>query len=229
MAYRHFFPIGLTAGLALTFAAFGGCSSSSDTTAGTGGSAGTPATGTGGAPATGVGGSAATGGSTAAGGSSSTGGSAGTPSEGGVAAVPPVAACITETKGGGCTPGFPEGTSCYKPCGPSSSGYKLETCTNAVYVEGDCQYLTEGHDYSCYKTTPAPPACPTGTQASAACTMGTCMPCGGVGNDYLDSTGMAKTGYCVCQGNAAAPKWSCGSISSNSWPCIPPNTLPGCM
>jgi hypothetical protein len=40
----------------------------------------------------------------------------------------------------------------------------------------------------------------------------------------MDSTGAAKTGYCVCSGG----KWSCGSAASGTklgeWPCQPDGT-----
>jgi len=40
--------------------------------------------------------------------------------------------------------------------------------------------------------------------------------CGGT-TGYLDSTGAAKTSYCVCQASLSNPTWSCAS--STAWPC----------
>lgn len=176
---------------------------------------------TGGSAATGGGGTATSGG----GGASSTGGAAGTGNSGGSGTSgPPVPPCLTgETKAGPCTTTYPEGQSCYKTCGPDSVGFKLETCVGGIYVEGMCDYASD-RDYSCYKLPSPVPACPAETMAANPCTVALCQPCG---PEYLDSSGALHIGYCVC---SASGRWSCGSTSSNSWPCPPgasdPN--PGC-
>jgi hypothetical protein len=209
MAHKGLFPVGLGALLTVTLVGLN-CSSSGDTS-GTGGST------------AGTGGSSATGGTAQTGGSSSTGtggaGTGGTASDSGAGTIP-IPVCLNGvTKGGACTMQTPEGMACYKTCGPSSIGWKAETCQSGLYVEGDCNFVT-GVDYACYKANANTPACPAGTRAGAACTMGMCMPCGGKGMDYLDTSNVAKTGYCICPAGADAPKWTCGSTSSCSWPCL---------
>jgi hypothetical protein len=181
---------------------------------------GSPATDTGGSPATDTGGSPAT----DTGGTSSTGGTASTvfsPLCSGFttqAGVPP-------TKNGVCVAADVQ--LCYKTCGPNSAGFKTETCTGGVYVEGGtCQYDPAG-DYSCYKLPDtAPAACPaTAPQSTLACTLPTCTVCGGTATaqttGYLDSSAAAKVGYCVC---TTSGKWSCATAVT-AWPC-PGN--PGC-
>jgi hypothetical protein len=176
---------------------------------------------TGGSSATGSGGTATPG----TGGTSNTGGAAGSGNSGGsTSSGPPVPPCLTgEAKNGACTAAVPEGESCYKTCGPDSVGFKLETCTGGLYVEGLCQYASD-KDYSCYKVPSPVPPCPEETQAAMACDTPACQTCGPT---YLDSVGAEHIGYCDC---SAAGKWTCGSTSSNSWPCQPgsDNPNPGC-
>jgi hypothetical protein len=54
--------------------------------------------------------------------------------------------------------------------------------------------------------------------AAAPCTAPPCMVCnstGGItGGLYLDSSGAAKNGYCVC---TSSGKWSCATTVN--WPC----------
>jgi len=232
MGHRSLLQVGIGLGALLTVSVLGyACSSSSDT--GNTGGGGTSSTGTGGA-GTGMGGTGTgTGGTgTGTGGTGTgTGGSGTTPTDGG-GDKPPVDPCtLGEAKGMACSATVGEGKSCYNTCGPDSIGYKLETCTAGVYVEGMCAYL-QSKDYSCYKIPASPPACPMdamGRTASQLCPAGmtdTCKPCG---PNYGDSSGAAKIGYCVCN---SAGKWTCGSTSSNSWPCSAPggaNTNPGCQ
>lgn len=208
MAHKGFFPVGLGALLTVTLVGLN-CSSSSDTS-GTGGSS----AGTGGT-SSGTGGSASQ-----TGGSSS--GTGGTTSDSGVGptGMPPIPVCnLGEAKGvTPCTTATPEGMACFKTCGPSGIGWKAETCQGGAYVEGDCNFV-QG-DYSCYAPKADTPACPMGTKSGDPCTMGMCQPCGGKGNDYLDTSSAVKTGFCICPAGAAAPKWTCGSSSSCSWPCL---------
>jgi hypothetical protein len=189
---------------------------------------GSPATDSGGSPATDSGGSPATdsGGSPAtdSGGASSTGG-AGTTVFSPLCADYLTAAGVAPTKGGACVAADVQ--LCYKTCGPNSIGFKTETCTGGVYVEGGtCQYDPAG-DYSCYKLPDTAPAdCPaTAPQATMACTLATCTVCGGTATaqttGYLDSSSAAKVGYCVC---TASSKWTCATALT-AWPC-PGN--PGC-
>jgi hypothetical protein len=136
------------------------------------------------------------------------------------------AANVAPTKNGICVATDPQ--LCYKTCGPNSIGFKSETCSAGVYNEqSGCSFLT-GADYSCYKIPTASdgttfvvdPTCPTTVpQASTVCTVGTCILCN-VSGGYLDSSGAAKTGYCVCPAPSAVTgqsKWSCAS--STAWPC----------
>jgi hypothetical protein len=215
-----------------------GCSSSNEPTGGgsagttsTGATAGTVSTGatagttpiaSGGGGATGSSGSTSIAGTTAggasAGGSTSSGGAGGTFS--------PLCAGLTTaamgspapTKGGACTATDPQ--LCWKTCGPQSSGYKSETCTNGAYVEASTCSFPPDLDASCYKIpTTVDPSCPaTPPQASTACTVAPCTPCN-AGGSYLDSTGASKMGWCVCPmpGTSGTSKWSCAS--TNSWPC----------
>jgi hypothetical protein len=104
------------------------------------------------------------------------------------------------------------------------------------YSQSGCTFDPSG-DYSCYKipttantTCPldANPSAPPNTyavpMASQPCTVDRCVLCntlgGLLGGNYADSTGAAKSGYCVC---TSAGQWSCAS--DTSWPC-PGN--PGC-
>ena len=206
-----------------------GCGSNTpSTSSGTGGVTGsggsTPVTETGGStapavdaggsppPITGADGSASTDGTTS---STFTPLCAGLTTAGG--AVP--------TKGGTCTATDP--SLCYKTCGPQSIGFKSETCPSGggTYAEqSGCSFLPTG-DYSCYKLpATADPTCPTvAPQASTACTVATCVVCGGTATaqttGYLDSTGAAKAGFCVCPaaGAGGTSKWSCASTTA--WPC----------
>jgi hypothetical protein len=129
------------------------------------------------------------------------------------------AATVAPTKNGICIDTDPQ--LCYKTCGPNSIGFKSETCTAGVYVEqSGCSFLPDS-DYSCYKIpTTVDATCPTDVpQASTVCTVATCTLCS-VNGGYLDSSGAAKTGYCVCPAPSAATgtsKWSCAS--STAWPC----------
>ena len=135
------------------------------------------------------------------------------------------AANLAPTKNGICVDTDPQ--RCYKTCGPESIGFKSEQCTAGVYVEqSGCSFLT-GVDFSCYKiptdssgTFVLDPSCPTDVpQASTVCTVNTCTLCN-LNNGYLDSSGAAKTGYCVCPTPSATTgvsKWSCAS--STAWPC----------
>lgn len=141
-------------------------------------------------------------------------------------AVPLTAAGAAPTKNGLCIDTDPQ--LCYKSCGPNSIGFKSETCTAGVYVEqSGCNFLPNT-DYSCYKIpTTMDPSCPTLVpQASTPCngadagvSVPTCTLCN-VNGGYLDSSGAAKTGYCVCPTPSATTgtaKWSCAS--STAWPC----------
>ena len=177
--------------------------------------------------------SASTGGdtSTATGGTTSAATGGGT-SAGGGTSNPYTPACGSTLAGTAVAKGVACTTSdvqlCYKTCGPQSVGFKSETCTTPAapstatpsYVEqSGCSFLT-GVDYSCYKIpVTADATCPTtAPQSNTACTVATCIVCGGTTTattpGYLDSGGNAKTGFCVC---TASGKWSCASATA--WPC----------
>ena len=216
-----------------------GCGSNNPSTSNTGGTtstggvtAPTPTGGT--TAATPTGGTTAatrTGGTTAAAGTTGTssGGTTGAAGASGTGAFEPLCANLTTaagsnpTKGGVCTSADP--LLCYKTCGPKSVGFKSETCppTGGVYAEeSGCEFPT-GLDYSCFKI-PEPwvadPTCPTDAapKASTPCTVADCIPCN-LNNGYFDSSGAAKTGYCVCPATSggAPGKWTCAS--STAWPC----------
>jgi hypothetical protein len=116
---------------------------------------------------------------------------------------------------------------CYRTCGPEKKGYKSETCTTALSYQEMSGCTFDPGDYSCYKIpATANTICPAGVtpQGSMACDVPVCTVCnstGGLdGGQYLDSTGAAKAGFCVCQAPdaAGARKWSCAS-NNGSWPC----------
>jgi len=215
--------LGLGLGAVLSFGILTvGCGSSStdntntntntntSTTLATGGTTtvatgGTTTAATGGTTTAATGGTttAATGGTTTA----ATGGT--TTPTGGTTTTVPGTLCTTQAKNGTCTT---EGETCNKTCGPNKTGYKSETCTSAVYVEGPCTFPVA--DYACYKVTDATAACPTGTKSGDACT-GECAPCSG----YIDSNGATKVGYCIC----VKDKYTCGS-APKEWPCTTSGT-----
>jgi hypothetical protein len=129
------------------------------------------------------------------------------------------AAGLAPTKNGICIDS--DSQLCYKTCGPNSIGFKSEICTAGVYVEQSGCSFPSDQDYSCYKVpTTVDTACPTDVpQANTVCTVATCTLCS-VNGGYLDSSGAAKTGYCVCPAPSATTgvsKWSCAS--STAWPC----------
>jgi hypothetical protein len=194
--------------------ATGGATRTVDAAA-TGGSTGT-------ADADVTGGSTSTGGSTAMGGTqsidgaTSTGGSTGANTFVPACASFVTAAGVAPTKAGTCTAADPQ--LCYKTCGPESKGFKSETCAAGAYVEQPGCSFPVG-DYSCYKIpTTTNATCPTvAPQASTACAVAACVVCGGA-TGYLDSSGAAKTGYCVCPASTTGTaKWSCASATA--WPC----------
>jgi hypothetical protein len=203
------------------------------TTGAAGAVAGTPSAGTTGAagapnttPAGGTGGAASAPNTTPAGGTAaittatSSGGSTGAST----GAFDPLcstlltAAGAIPTKAGVCT--ATDSQLCYKTCGPKSIGFKSETCSGGAYQEqSGCSFPT-GIDYSCYKIPSViDPSCPTTVpQASQPCSVADCVLCN-VNGGYNDSSGAAKTGYCVCPTTSAGTpgKWSCASTTA--WPC----------
>jgi hypothetical protein len=207
---------------------FQGCGGSNNGNMGTGGTAsqGTGGTGTatGGVPGTG-GSVSSTGGTTGTGGTgTSTGGAGGAATTGfGQPACGNTMEGVAIAKGGTCTAADAAGgptALCYKTCGPEKAGVKSETCPagGGTYAEMTGCSFDPSKDYSCYKIPATPDAtCPTtAIMAGSACTISDCVVCGGT-TGYTDSTGAAKTGYCVCQAAASAPTWSCAS--STAWPC----------
>lgn len=203
-----------------------------DTSAGgssSSGAGGATATGVGGATDTGSGGAVtgAGGDTAAAGGATAAAGGAATTGCNFPATSPPLPAggtlCDgTVKKGGACTV---EGAVCFKTCGPTNTGWKSETCTNLVYAEVSACVWT-GTDYSAFRI-PASLAelsatCPDTTpQAGQPCTVEPCVVCtdkttGG----YLDSGGGAKSGWCLCNGEANKA-WTCGTAGT-AWPCTAP-------
>ena len=208
----------------------GGDSTNAGGTDATGGDStvagGTDATG---GDSTVAGGTTATGGeSTVEGGMTATGGKSwnsggrtatgGTSATGGATSSPYGPLCASSVvKDGSCTGGAQP---CYKTCGPSSIGFKSETCIGGTYSEQSNCSFPVGPDYSCYKV-PAvrSSACPSATvpRAGQACTVAQCTVCFGgtlAAPTYQDSTGTQKNGYCVCLDTGT---WTCASTTS--WPC----------
>ncbi len=196
---------------------------------GTTGTGGAPATGTGG-QTTATGGAPGTGGTTTAGTGGTTTSTGGTPGTAGASGFGQPACGNTEAgtaiaKGVTCS--ATDTALCYKTCGPEKTGVKSETCPagGGTYAEMTGCSFDSTRDFTCYKVPAAADAsCPaTAPMASSPCSIPDCVVCGGpsaaspAGTGYLDSTGAAKTGYCVCQAGATSPTWSCAS--STAWPC----------
>jgi len=165
-------------------------------------------------------GGAGNGGSSGPGGTTGSGGVSGS---GGTTLGEP--ACPEAARGNACLPTDPQ--LCYRTCGPEKTGVKAFTCqANGVYSEmAGCSY-DRTKDYSCYAIPEAHNAgCPVAfaPQASMDCEVQHCVLCntlaGRAGGQYLDSTGVLKVGWCICQEpNAAARRtWSCAS--DTQWPC----------
>ena len=181
-------------------------------------------TAAGGNTGTGTTGTKATGGTTSAGGTTATPTGGSTASTGTGDFSPLCAGLVTAggavpSKGVNCTDADP--AVCYKTCGPSSMGYKSETCSGGAYVESKTCSFPAG-DYSCYKV-PAviSSACPTTTPKSGeVCTVAECTPCADADGNYSDSGGSTKAGYCVCpkpKTEGGTSKWTCAS--KDAWPC----------
>jgi hypothetical protein len=121
-----------------------------------------------------------------------------------------LALCTSQAAGGACY----GADLCGKTCGPDVLGSKSLTCPAGTLVEGACTFPASA-DYSCYKVGAAQ-ACATGTKAGQACTATACQACGATtGTGYLDASGAAKQGFCVCSKGI----WSCGTTAE--WPCYP--------
>ena len=120
------------------------------------------------------------------------------------------ALCTTQAAGGVCnSPDL-----CGETCGPGQLGSKSLTCPAGTFVENACTFPA-GADYSCYKVGAAA-ACPAATKAGQACTATACQACGATtGTGYLDASGAAKQGFCVCTKGL----WSCATTAE--WPCYP--------
>src|SRR5262245_16666687 len=115
---------------------------------------------------------------------------------------------------------------CYTPCGPERQGGQALTCISGFYNQASFCAFDPSEDFSCYAIPTAPnAACPAGVtpQASQSCNVPHCTLCntsqGVFGGQYLDSSGAAKIGYCVCQPPDAngARTWSCAT--DLMWPC----------
>ena len=192
-------------------------SGGSTTTTGAGGS--TTTTGAGGSTTTGAGGSTTTGagGSTTTGAGGSSGGLVSCPSPApGDKTMCDLTAAATVTP---CTKNCGiKNSLAQKPCACIASTVMPPTawdCSN----QGPCVYPA-GFDGTCYKLTPAPPACPTplpvsGTTACTNTTGATCGPlCGSatVGSYTTGTSTTAKLGYCACINGI----WQCASAME--WP-----------
>ena len=213
---------GVGAGGSVAAAGRGGGGASGGTSgAGTAGASG----GTSGVGTAGTVGSAGTTGQSGRGGA--TAGAGGTPGTPSCIGMVTVSSGMEPANGVPCSPGVDIDV-CYRTCGPEKAGYKSETCTTALsYQEMSGCLFDQSKDYSCYKIpNTANTACPSGTtpKNSDSCDVPTCTVCnstGGLaGGQYLDSTGAAKSGFCVCQApnTNGARTWSCAQ-DNGSWPC----------
>jgi hypothetical protein len=120
-------------------------------------------------------------------------------------------ACATTT--GACVSGTD--VDCYVQCGPGKIGSKTCTCTSDAWKCPACSFPT-GADYSCYKLPATVPLCDATTTPTAgdSCTASGCSACGSAsGKGYIDATGVARSGYCVCASN----RWNCAL--TKEWPC----------
>jgi hypothetical protein len=205
-----------------------GCSSSNNPATAASGASGS---GTGGSTGASVAGTSTTAGSTAAGGTvASSTAAAGASTLGDASTGTYQPACGTTGAGTAIAKGVACATTdtqlCYKTCGPMNVGFKSETCSGGLYVEGSCEFPA-GVNYSCFKVPTADsPNCPsTEPQHNQACSLTLCsLPCTGtacemcgVAAGYLDSSGNQKTGYCVCIAGSSGGKWSCAAATA--WPC----------
>jgi hypothetical protein len=195
-------------------------------------------TATGGSTSIGTGGSnagaaALTGGSSNTAGTGTGGSSAGAPSGCSAPSFYTDGQCdSTVSKGAACTT---EGSVCDKNCGPGNSGFKTETCTGGVIVESSTCTFPASCNFGCFKVPTADsPNCPPAAsppQHNQPCSAGMAMcnlPCNqttpcemcGVAAGYLDSSGAAKVGYCVCipSTSDAGSKWACATFPT-AWPC----------
>ncbi|MFZ5896984.1 MAG: hypothetical protein ACOY0T_38355 [Myxococcota bacterium] len=226
----------ISASLLLMLAGFGAAACSSENSPSTSANGGSTSSANGGAANTSGGATSSSGGAASANGGATTanGGATGSSNGGSTASTSGgatssgnfmpsctglMASGAEPTKGGPCTASDPQ--VCYKTCGPASSGFKSETCTGGVYAEGACEFPAE-KDYSCYKI-PAMidrTACGTTTpKASTECMVPECTLCNDASGQYQDSSGAAKTGYCVCgaANSSGVRKWTCASATA--WPC----------
>jgi len=199
-----------------------------ETTGGGGTTAGSAPRGGGGGTTGGAGGTVGGGtGGSGRGGSTGSAGTSGTGSFGTPSCTGLVTAGFGEEPNPGVACGASDPQLCYRTCGPEKVGVKSETCTTAgTYQQMSGCAFDPARDHSCYRIpTTANTVCPVDVtiQASMPCDVPTCTLCntaqGLPGGQFLDSTGAAKTGYCVCQApNAAGTRtWSCASDST--WPC----------
>jgi hypothetical protein len=165
------------------------------------------------------------GGSGGAAGAGGGGGAAGTGGAGGGSSFGQPACPGTVAKAAACAP--TDVQFCYKVCGPEKTGVKSETCqTNGIYAEMSGCMFDPTRDYSCYKL-PAIGNAACGANSTpingSTCDVAACSVCnsleGTPGGGYLDSSGAAKVGYCVCQApnSAGMRTWSCAS--DTAWPC----------
>jgi hypothetical protein len=109
----------------------------------------------------------------------------------------PTVAGLEIKKGTKCVAEDPQ--LCWRSCGPGATGWKSETCTSGIYVEGDCEFPS-AIDYSCYSipATIDMNACPSAIpKGGDECDVALCTLCN-VDGTYFDSSNNVKTGYCVC-------------------------------
>lgn len=118
-------------------------------------------------------------------------------------------ACVTST--GTCISGTDQ--DCSALCGPDRIGSETCTCASNAWKCLACTF--PAGDYSCYKLPATVPACDATTTAGASCALPSCTgTCGSAtGRGFLDATGTARSGYCVCLNS----RWTCAV--TKQWPC----------
>src|SRR5688572_3361620 len=116
--------------------------------------------------------------------------------------------CPASTRGNTCVASY----ACWKTCGPARSGFRNCSCdvAGALSCTAACLY-ERGQNLSCFALPDPVPSCPASNsvdaatqlpQATAACQLDPCRPCGSSTEPgYIDAAGAPRVGYCVCVPN----------------------------
>ena len=132
--------------------------------------------------------------------------------------------CPAPTRAASCS-GFVD---CWKTCGPVSAGFRNCSCDASGTLKCTAACLYEpGQDRSCFALPDPVPSCPPHPadaaprlpQATTACQVDPCRPCGSSTEaGYLDSGGAPHVGYCICVPNPDTGQsvYSCAKVTE--WP-----------